>query len=386
MSAPSRVAGALRSPRLRRALPVIAVLALLAAVALVTATEEDSGQPLDPRSAGGSGTRALVEVLDALGAQVDIAADAPDAAAQTTLLLSDDLDEGRRADLRAWVEAGGTLVVTDPRSTFAPPPVGQTAIGLLEATVPRGCDLPALADVARVAAPSSITYDLAPDASGCFQRGEGYWFVATASGRGTIVALGGPAFLTNALLGEADNAVLAAALLAPQPGTQVRVLTPALAGGGDETLGDLVPERVSLALLQLLIAFGVVVVWRARRLGRPVLEDNAVQVPGSELVVAVGNLWQQTRRRQRAAAVLRRDLRRDLCARLGLPATAPADAIAEAAAARTGADVATVLSALQGPDPDSEAAVVDLARQVAEVRRAALAPASRKPFRERSRV
>ena len=60
--------------------------------------------------------------------------------------------------------------------------------------------------------------------------------------------------------------------------------------------------------------------WKGRRLGRPVAETQPVQIAGSELVVAVGNLMQKAGRPEAAASQLRDDLRRDLTSRLGLAA------------------------------------------------------------------
>jgi hypothetical protein len=125
--------------------------------------------------------------------------------------------------------------------------------------------------------------------------------------------------LVNQELGKADNSVLLASLLVPVEGTTVQVLQPPLPGGGCAGLGDLIAPRVRLALWQLVIAFVLLALWRARRLGRPVVEPQPVQLPGAELVVAVGNLLQRAKGRGQAAGLLTDDLRRCLAERLGLP-------------------------------------------------------------------
>jgi hypothetical protein len=164
--------------------------------------------------------------------------------------------------------------------------------------------------------------------------------------------------------------VLLASLLAPSPGGgQVWVLRPPLPGGGTAGLGDLVAPRVRLALWQLAVAFVVLALWRARRLGRPVAEPQPVQVPGSELVVAVGNLLQRARGRGQAAGLLSDDLRRSLAERLGLPPSTPADQVADAAAQRTGIGRERVLRALAPPAPRDEAELVALSQAVDAVRR-----------------
>ena len=127
-----------------------------------------------------------------------------------------------------------------------------------------------------------------------------------------------------------------------------------------------------MALAQLLIAFVVFALWRGRRLGRPVAEVQPVEIAGSELVVAVGNLLQKAGRPEIAAERLRSDLHHDLTARLGLPVTTPPDVVADLAAARTGVERDAVARALAGPLPTTPDALVTAARDVEEVRTAVL--------------
>jgi len=283
------------------------------------------------------------------------------------------------------VRQGGTLVVADPGSTVTQvEPAGSTRIGLLDAEIERRCDVAALAGVGRVAAPGGVVFEI-PQAQGgppegqggqgdapaqaCFPRNNGAWLLVQPLGAGNVVRLGGASVLVNQELGEADNAVLLASLLAPTQGTAVQVLRPPLPGGGQAGLGDLVAPRVRLALWQLVVAFGLLALWRARRLGRPVAEPQPVQIPGSELVVAVGNLLQRARGRGQAAGLLADDLRRSLAERLGLPASAPPDQVADAAAARTGIPRERVLRALTPATPRDEAELVALSQAVDSVRR-----------------
>lgn len=369
--------------RVRRAAPLgLLALAVLAA-ALITGGPPRDGPPLDPAATGPDGTKALVDVLDELGTDVRIA-DTVDPGDGVALLLVDALDDEAFADLRGWVRAGGTLVVADPRSRFTPDVAGTAGIGPLETSLPRECGLAALADVKRVTAPRGVVYeDPGADAVGCFSRGAGHWLVVTEEQAGTLVALGGPGTLTNAALREADNALLVAALLAADHDGPVAFLRPGGPGEGDAGLGDLIPDRVVLALVQLAIAFGVVVAWRSRRLGTPVREPQPVQVAGSELVTAVGNLLQQTRARGQAARLLRDNLRRELAERLGLPADSSPDAVAHAAARRTGRPPDQLTSLLAGDDPVGEADLAALAADLERARHAALDPI---PDKEPTRV
>jgi hypothetical protein len=363
--------------RAARYWPIAALVGAALLAGLLAGPPAGEGPPLDPASSDPSGTRALVELLGALEVDVEVTAEVPDRAAPPgrALLLTDRLDDDARDALLGWVGAGSTLVVADSGSPLVPEVAGGTGVGFLDVTIGRDCDLAALDDVGRISAPGSAVYEVPDGAVGCFPRGEGHWLVARAEGDGTVVALGGPTSLVNRELATADNSVLAAALLAPSGGDTVTLLRPALPGEGDATLGELVPPSVRLALVQLGIAFLVVVAWRARRLGRPVAERQPVQIAGAEIVTAVGNLLQQTRAREQAARLLTEDLRRTVADRLGLPAAASPEVVADTAAARTGVGRDEVLAALRGRPPADEAELVALAHGVEQIRDRILHPA-----------
>ena len=373
--------------RVRRVLPWVAVVVGVALVVVVAGRGEEEGNPLDPASPGPLGTKGLVEVLRELGGEVRVSGEPPGAGTETALLLSDDLSPGRRQGLLDWVRRGGTLVVADPSSgVTAVEQAGSTQIGLLDAEIERRCDVAALAGAGRVAAPGGIVFEVpegqgGPGAPGnpggppgggtraCFPRNDGAWLLVQPVGGGTVVRLGGASVLVNRELGEADNAVLLASLLVPVEGTTVQVLQPPLPGGGDAGLTDLIAPRVRLALWQLVVAFVLLALWRARRLGRPVAEPQPVQLPGAELVVAVGNLLQRAKGRGQAAGLLTDDLRRSLAERLGLPPSTPADQVADTVAARTGIPRERVLRTLTRSTPRDEAELVALSQAIDTVRR-----------------
>src|SRR6266545_1715888 len=320
--------------RARRPLLWGAIAVGILLVALVGARRTDQGNPLDPASTGADGTKALVEILDELGARVSVSSDLPASGGGAVLLLSDDLDDSQRARLLGWVRQGGTLVVADPGSPVTRVEVvGTTSVGFLEAQLERHCGLRAMQDVQRVSAPGGLVFRVPSGAQACFPRGKGSWLVAQPVGGGTVV-----------------------------------VLRPPLPGGGARSRGDLVAPRVKLALWQLVVAFVLLALCRSRRLGRPVTEPRAVRIPGSELVVAVGNLLQRARHRQQAAALLAGDLRRILTERLGLPASAPPEQVAATVAARTGLDRERVLAALQPGTPRDEVELVRLGLAVDTIR------------------
>jgi hypothetical protein len=368
-----------RSP-VRRALPWVAVVLGVALVVAVAGRGAEEGNPLDPASPGPLGTKGLVEVLRGLGGRVTVSAGQPATGTDTALLLSDDLTPQRRQGLLDWVRRGGTLVVADPSSGVTRvEPTGSTRFGLLDAEIERRCAVPALRDAERVAAPGGVVFEIPegqgapgnrPDATqACFPRNDGAWLLVQPLGGGTVVRLGGASALVNQELGEADNAILLASLLVPVEGTAVQVLQPPLPGGGTAGLGDLIAPRVRLALWQLVLAFVLLALWRARRLGRPVAEPQPVQLPGAELVVAVGNLLQRAKGRGQAAGLLTDDLRRSLAERLGLPPSTPADQVADTVAERTGIPRERVLRTLTRTTPRDEAELVALSQAADTIRR-----------------
>jgi hypothetical protein len=366
-------------------------LLALATVAGVLAVGRPGGdRPLSPRSDERLGTSALVALAGELGADVEIGDRLPELGDEgegesredrvgpdVIVLLQDLLDDDQRTVLEDWVDGGGTLVVTDPASAFTPQVVDDfDATGDLgpARTLGGDCQIDALGDVDVAGVEprhGGVLYEPPAGSDACLSDGSGAaYIVATDQGSGTVVALGGAGLLVNAALAEGENAPVAAALVAPEQGTELLVLEPGpLAGGnGGRSLADLVSPGVKRALVQLGLAFAVYALWRARRLGRPVAEPQPVAVAGSELVAAVGTLLDRSRSPQHAADLLRADLRRFLADRLGVPAGAPSDTLAAVAAARTGTDEAMLRWAL-GPAPIADdAGLVALADTIDRIR------------------
>jgi len=359
------------------------VLATLLGVWLVGQTTQGrSGPALSPTSDDRLGTSALVALAGELGTDVEVTDKLPalttgDDPPDIVLLFLDLLDEDQTKLVVDWVDAGGTLVVTDPASSFAPRRAGvfdrPSDLGA-PTRLRQDCEIDPLAgiDVSAVRPRhGGVLYHSPVGSDTCLDDGSGSaYVVVTGEGDGNVVAVGGAGIMVNAALAKGENAPVAAALLAPQPGTRLLVLEPgplATTGGG-RTLGELISPGVKAALLQLALAFVVYALWRAKRLGRPVLEPQPVAVAGSELVAATGGLLDRSRSPQYAGELLRRDLRAFLSDRLGVPRDAQLGVLAAVTAERTGLDEHMLGWAL-GPEPvldDSQ--LVTLARTIDRIR------------------
>jgi hypothetical protein len=267
------------------------------------------------------------------------------------LVLVDHLTSAGRDRLGSWVQAGGTLVIADPTSDLsgAAPAEGATPDSTVGGSGPTApdCSAPWVAGVDEIDLPATALLAEPPGAVDACFGGDGAWFaVERRVGAGTVVSLAAPDLWTNQHLGRAANSVLAADLLARGPGVRVAWLTGTV-GGGRQTLLDVVPDRVDELLIGGLVAVGVLALWRARRLGRPVDEEVPVVIPGSELVGATGRLLARNGQRGRAAELLRRGLASD------------------ADAGRGGADVAATLD---GPAPGDDGALLALAGEIERLR------------------
>ena len=338
----------------------------LLAVTLVGSHPHD-GTPLDPRSDGPQGTSALVSLLEQLDTTVQLSAGLPGQRDDVALLLSDRLDESQTTEVLGWVRGGGTLVVTDPGSSLVPHEL--VPMSPLRHDLPRGvCTIDALADVGSVDVGRSVAFSTATAAGSCLGNRAAAFVIATVVGSGTVVAVGGADAFTNDRLAHQDNAVLAAGLLSPRAGTAVRFVDPPIpAGGGHQTLYDLISDGVRRGALQLGLAFLLYAAWRAIRLGRPVREGQLVEVAGSELVGATGRLLERSRSPRAAADVLRGSLRAALRARLGVPPSLAAPALAELVARRAGVDAALARAALGDDQVTTDDELVAVAGAVASV-------------------
>lgn len=350
---------------------------MVVVAALVAGGPPSSSSPLDPGSTAPNGTKALALLLRALGARVDTNRTLPAAPGGVALVLQDQLNDTDRSNLIQWLNSGGRLVVADPGSPLADVSRATSSRDLIlgrntPLVIGDDCTIPALAGVGEVKPDGDVLLRATAGDTGCYGAGTGYLLVARDEGAGTLVDVGGPSMWVNANLGDAGNSVLAATLLSPTRGTEVTFIGASRVGGGSKGLLSLVSPRVFEALWGVAIAFVIAMLWRARRLGKPVLETLPVELPGSGLVEATGNLLQESGQRGYAASVLRRDLKRLITERFGADPRLPPREAAEIASARTGLPVERFEAVLGGPTPSGDRDLVVLAREIEDARQEVL--------------
>jgi len=356
--------------RLRDKTTWVVVVSFVVLLSLFRPQPEESFLPLDPQSAEPDGIKALPLFLRNLGVEVAIG---PEVRGDVALVLRDNLTTGQADKIDSFVESGGTLVLADSDSTLAiarPLDNGQRGVRQL---APQ-CSSPFVAGVGVVSPNATRDYNvLRPgnDDVSCFPSRGGAYMVTSEKGRGTVVQLGSPDLFTNDHLARVDNSVFVANLLAGPRGSTVTILErdDEARIGGDKSLRDFIPGSVEQALWQLVLAGLVLMLWKGRRLGRPVEEAQPVAIPGSALTVAVGSLMQNSGQAEGAARILRKDLRRNIAHLLGMSPDESPEVIAQVTAARTGIDEQRLRAALIDQPVTNGGDLLQLAREVEDVHR-----------------
>ncbi len=340
--------------------------------------ESSGGRPLDTTSAAPGGTRALAALIRERGVEVAPTNDpaeavsGPGTAGGTIVVAYPERATPEALNrLGAAVGRGTDVVLLEPDTAVLATlhlPVTTTG-GVPPAAPAPACRLPeaVTAQAATLGGGTGLRITR-PGASGmtaCYPVRSTPTLVVvdlpgpTRAGAqpGRLVLVGSADFMTNKHLDEQGNAALAIGLL-----SRHRVLSWAIPqpGGSDSVaaqrgLGDLLPDRVLLACLQLAIATVVLALWRGRRMGPPVSEQLAVVVRAAETVEGRGRLYAAAQARELAAAVLRAGLRARLAKRLRLPtqtrsAEPDPTALVASVAGRTGRSPVEIGSLLYGSD------------------------------------
>ena len=342
---------------------------------------------LDPDAAEPGGSAALASLLSEEGVTIrrSLTTEAVAAgAAGGTVLVTDPSLIGRSAATRVVGAAPRRVVLTgaSPADLEAwPTPFGDLQLGdaeTSEVSAP-ACGLREADRAGPVSFPGPAYLDAPATAQACYpvatdtdlqdpqSRPPGHRLVVYPASAGVpeLVLLSSGAPLTNEYLADAGNAALAMNLLGhsedlvwwlPSP------TDPALTG--DESPLDLLPDWVTLAWLQAMVAAAALAWWRGRRLGKVVTEPLPVVVAAAETTLGRARLLQTAGARGTAADHLRRHTLDMLCAAVGIAPAAPPEQIVAAVADRCATPASTITDILYGPAPSSDRELVDLAERL----------------------
>jgi hypothetical protein len=339
--------------------PVLLGLAVVLVVVLVALlTGARGGGRLDPRSYGPDGTHALAALLGRAGTPVQVVGDVAEAMSVPGATVVVPFPAALTSDELASLSAVPLVVLGADQDSV-------DALGIDAGTTDAGgtgslrpdCSLE-VAQRAGSVRLGGVGYASGSATAGCYPRGG----TPTLLQVGSTTLLGSGSLLTNAHLDQDGNAALAVGLL--HPATKVLWLIPRgdrAVTGERRSLHQLLPEWFDDALLQGAVALVLLALWRARRLGRVVVEPLPVVVRAAEAVEGRGRLYRSANARDRAAEALRSASRDAAARRLGLGPTGSPDSLAQAAAERTGRPAADVQALLYGPVPVDDASLVRLA-------------------------
>lgn len=386
----------------RKSIPWIVLAAIAVFVALLgvllTGGGARVGVPMDAANAGPIGAKAVAQVLRGQGVAVHSAttlSQVEDAATDdTTVLVFDPAGNLDSSGYDRLTSVASTIVVVEPDfdalNRLAP---HVSAAGAVSATTPiaAGCSVPAAVRAETIdPTPTETTKDVSfagsfrvdgGDALGCFRTGtDRYSFVTTRSDGRTIDLIGSASILMNDGVDRAGNAALALSVLGQHrtlvwylPSIDDRPVT------GPPDIGALTPGWVTPVVILLVLVFIAAAFWRGRRFGPLVVENLPVVVRAGETREGRARLYQRSSARLRAADALRIGAVGRLASATGLPRAATAVEIADAVAAATGRDRAAVHRTLIDAVPRTDADLMALSDDLAELERATAAAVTPAP-------
>lgn len=348
----------------------VALLVLLVLAGALTAAVRATGASglLDPDSYQPDGARALRVLLEDEGVEVrrveGTAALSAGDGDVVVVARPDELLDGDTEALARARAAGAELVLVGAQGGLLDDldlPVGTRGSTSEERRGP-ACDLPAAVAAGEVEIGGErYRPDPGSGATGCYASGGAATLVRLPEQRVTLLGSGTP--LTNDGLGDAGAAALGLGLLGT--GDVVHWVVPGPVPVAEEGTGrplwSLLDMSVRAAALALALAFAILALWRARRLGRVVVEPLPVVVRAAEAVEGRSRLYEAAGAREAAAESLRAGTRHRLGTRLGLPPDTGRDSLVATTAARAGRDPAGVDALLYGAAPVDDTALVRLA-------------------------
>jgi len=394
----------------RLVLMLAGVLVVLVVAYVAAGGGADSSVPYSTSSSAPSGLRALATLIDDRGVTVveqsaTIAAQQSIGSGDALLVTAPNLATASELEQFAAAARRGAEVVFlgevvqgsegDVGTILEAPPDRELADTASQPAARGACEIESLGNLRQIDVAFTSPIQPAPGDQRCFSGRGGVAVTRSSRGAGHLWTLASPEMLVNARLWPAkegggeplDNASLGLVALgvadaASAPGRTTRVIVTSArpsAGAptqGSKSLTDLLPLGVQMALLQLVVAVAMYSWWRGRRFGEPVSDAVPVNVAGSELVVAVGDLMRRRGSAALAASALRADARQMMAERLGLPVRGDSDTLVSVVADRTARPLAEIAELLVDPPVGravtSTDAVVLLASELDRLRQEAL--------------
>ncbi len=330
---------------------LIGAAILVAAIVITLLTSKGNTDATDPDSVAPDGGRAVARLLQGYGVQIvkvdNLQAAKAAVTGDTTLLVT--RPDWVGADEWKTLRGKDTILITPTEDTLgaiAPDVSIQDRAG--SGTRDPDCDF-GPAKAAGRAKIGTVAY-----------RARNSCYGGTLVPLEGVTLLGDATPLSNAALDEDGNAALALRLLGQHQKLvwYLPSLADASASGGQRSIYDLIPPGWGYAVIEIIIAVLLFMVWRGRRLGPVVTEPLPVVVRAAETTEGRARLYRRAHATDHAADALRRAAVNRLIPMLGHTSEA---AVVERIAERTGRPAAEVHAILYGPAPAGEQALVHLA-------------------------
>ena len=348
---------------------IVGMLAAIGLVAWVGPREFQDQETWNISSTRPEGAKAFADLLKALGMPVTITRTLPQTPDAPVLILDDFYGERHEQDILDYARRGGTVVQVAGDRLWRAQGLNanehiSTPVGLKKT-----CDWPELADVDLIRAEDTELYETFGPSEFCFTRDKHAWLVREQVGTGRIYTLGNGMAFVNKLIEADDNAILAVRLLEPDGRPHQRVyrykpVDPIEAP--DSNIVDLLPNWVWVALVQSLVAFGVLAYGRLIRPARVMHEHLMTQLPGATPVVAFGHYLWTTKRIGAVADMARNDLLTRLRVHFSV-AESQSISLIEMVAHATQMPYEQVEYVLFGPAPTDRKTLYDLTLAIAEI-------------------
>ncbi|MGV0790508.1 DUF4350 domain-containing protein [Mycolicibacterium sp. XJ1819] len=362
--------------RLRGSRYVVLAIAVVVAMAAVITylTAPRPGARMDPTATSADGAHALVTLLREHGVEVveatDIAAVERAARPDTLTVVVQTYHLFDEAILQRLADLPGDRLLVEPTSRTREKlaPALRVAESAMFSDAEPDCDLREANRAGSVQLGLTQAFEAAGDTP--VTRCYGGALVRYLDDGREMTVVGTAEFMTNGALLDEGNAALAMNLT----GTHPRMIWYApqfteAASDGAASIDELIPDRVSWIVLQLVVTVMLLALWKGRRIGPLVAERLPVVVRASETVEGRGRLYRSHRSRDRAAEALRTAALQRMRPRLGLGPDATPATVVGAVATHCTAPTQAVAHTLFGPPPSTDDDLVNLAHELDNIER-----------------